>query len=128
MEELERRHRNFLATLHGGDEPRPEPPPPLALPPPRPVEASERTDIVTGDGGEVEARESVHVSPPVNSAPGLTSKQARILARVERVGCRTVREVRAVASTFPEDGGATADDVDAVSDAWEAKHTEGDES
>ena len=62
--------------------------------------------------------------PPTDSAPGLTPKQARILARVEDACCAIPQEERAVALSYPEEGGATADDAAAVLAAWEAKHAE----
>ena len=62
--------------------------------------------------------------PPTDSAPGLTPKQARILAWVEDACCALPQEARAVALNYPEEGGATADDADAVLAVWEAKRAE----
>lgn len=62
--------------------------------------------------------------PPTDAAPGLTAKRARILAWVEEARCSFTDEARAVALNYPEEGGATAEDADAVLAAWEAKRAE----
>lgn len=120
-EELETHRHGLLATPTGGDEDRPEPPAPLALPAPapRPSETLERTD----DEDAAADDEPVPAPASVTASPGLTWKQTKILQRVEAAGCRTAREARAVALTYPEDGGATTAEVDLVISAWEAKHT-----
>ena len=61
---------------------------------------------------------------PPTDAPGLTPKRARILAWVEEARCSFTDEARAVALNYPEEGGATADDADAVLAVWEAKRAE----
>ena len=122
----EERARRFRETM-GWPEPEAQQPPALALPPPRPVEALEQADAVTvaADAGEVETREPVPAVAPADSAPVLTPKQARILARVEEAGCSSTDEARAVALSYPEEGGATWDDAIAVLAAFEAKQMEG---
>jgi hypothetical protein len=94
----------------------------LALPAPLPVE------VAGPKGGEVvPVPESVpeSVPAPADAAPELTPKQARILARVEDARCASPQEVRSVALSYREEGGADWDDANAVLVAWEAKRKEG---
>ena len=102
---------------------------PTATPP---REAEPAAAPADADGEDAEADAALAELPPIlaadapaDAAPGLTPKQARILAWVEAARCGSAEEARMVALSYPEEGGATAADADAVLEVLEAKQTEG---
>lgn len=120
------RLKRLREALKGGA---PAPAAPTATPP---REAEPAAAPADADGEDAEADAALAELPPLlaadapaDAAPGLTPKQARILAWVEAARCGSAEEARMVALSYPEEGGATAADADAVLEVLEAKQTEG---